>query len=333
MNPQTLTSTLSSLRKAGSVFGVIFAKQNEVLFSDAPFVPERVTEMAGVLDDIAFFFQKENRQADQLAFGYDGGNLLIVFDELFRLIVLHSIHDEVDFIAKAGRAFLKDYQMAVFANELRMGLTVEQAQAAMIQSAIVRPEEPEPEPRDEEARPITQQISLKAEKAVDPTEPINPDPVVKPTEPINPAAATATAGTATPTPAPQQQQQPAPTPAPSPAPAPAASPEPASPDPAPTPTPASTPSVPVQKPLNRPAAEKQEAATSDEPGKEQQQPAAATQTQSKTEAEKISTLEKVIEEETKASTVELNREHTAPILAPVQPESTLPPPKKVKVKR
>ena len=329
MNPQTLTSTLSSLRKAGSVFGVIFAKQNEVLFSDAPFVPERVTEMAGVLDDIAFFFQKENRQADQLAFGYDGGNLLIVFDELFRLIVLHSIHDEVDFIAKAGRAFLKDYQMAVFANELRMGLTVEQAQAAMIQSEIVRPEEPEPEPRDEEARPITQQISLKAEKAVDPTEPINPDPVVKPTEPINPAAAaaTATTGGATPTPAPQQQQQPAPTPAP----APATTPEPASPDP--VPTPASTPSVPVQKPLNRPAAEKREAATSDETGKEQQQPAAATQTQSITEAEKISTLEKVIEEETKASTVELNREHTAPILAPVQPESTLPPPKKVKVKR
>ncbi len=260
MNPQTLTSTLSSLRKAGSVFGVIFSRRSEVLFSDAPFVPERLSSMAEVLDDIAFYFQKENRNADQLAFGYDGGNLLIVFDEVYRIIVLHSIQDEVDFVAKAARAFIKDYQMSLFAQDLKKGRTIKEAQAAALQSEIPHPEEKEEEERGEELRPVTQRIALKAEQAVDPTEPINPQLLV-----------------------------------------------------------------------NRMASESSSSYADEHvPEIEEDQ---AVETPDETEAPMTATLAEAVEEEADASEVALNREITAPILAPVQPESTLPPPRKPRIRR
>jgi hypothetical protein len=46
-----------------------------------------------------------------LVFGYDGGHLLILLLGEFRMVVLHHQADEVDFVARAGRAFLKDYAM------------------------------------------------------------------------------------------------------------------------------------------------------------------------------------------------------------------------------
>jgi|GEM_PF-720133 len=262
MNPQTLTSTLSSLRKAGSIFGVIFSRQSEVLFSDAPFVPDRVADMARVLDDIAFYFQKDNRNADQLAFGYDGGNLLIVFDELFRLIVLHSIQDEVDFVAKAARAFIKDYQMSLFAQDLKNGRSIEEAQAAMLQNEVPKPILPEQEERGEELRPTTQRIALKAKKAIDPTEPINPSMLVSH---------------------------------------------------------AAAPAEAAEPPSGSGYAEEHI-----------EQPSAGEELEP---SPRTTTISQAVEEELESSAVELHREHTAPILAPVQPESTLPPPRKPKIKR
>lgn len=188
MSPLTLSSTLGALRKAGSVFGVIFCRQDEVIFSDAPFIPERITEMATTLDDIAFYFQKENRHADQLAFGYDGGNLVVVVDELFRIIVLHSTPDEVDFIAKAAHAFLKDYQMSLFTDSMREGANAEEAEQNMLRNDIPH-HTPEEVIREESMRPVTQRVSLKAEQASDPTEPINPTPVIQKTEPVTPVQA------------------------------------------------------------------------------------------------------------------------------------------------
>ena len=111
MNPQTIQSTLASLRKAGSIFGVLFCQDGETLFSDLAYTPERVTEFTAILDDIGYYFDQEGREPDALAFSYDGGNLVTLMQDGLRLVVLHHDADEVDFIASAGGAFIKDYQM------------------------------------------------------------------------------------------------------------------------------------------------------------------------------------------------------------------------------
>ena len=275
MSPQTLTSTLSSLRKAGSIFGVIFSRRDEVLFSDAPFVHDRLKGMAEVLDDIAFYFQKDDRNADQLAFGYDGGNLVIVFDEVYRLIVLHSIPDEVDFVAKAARAFIKDYQMSLFAQRLKTGDSAPESEPSALQSEIPKQAEEKKEPAQvEEAHPVAERIERQAEKAVDPTEPINPQALVAKSEPVV---------------VPAVQSVPA----------------------------AESGAYAVEH-----ASVSADVVDGSGDSREKTLPTPAT-----------STLSEAIEEEKEASEVVLNREITAPILAPVQPESTLPPPKKPSLKR
>ncbi len=170
MSPQTLTATLGALRKAGSVIGVVFAKDTEILYNDAPFVPERMNELVGVLDDIAFYFEQEKKDPDQLAFGYDGGNLAIVLDGSYRILVLHAVADEVDFIAKAARSFLKDYQMSIFAGGLVDGSSIEESRRRLEQSQVKFnvAEEGEEKP----ARVITEQITAQAKKASDMTEPV-----------------------------------------------------------------------------------------------------------------------------------------------------------------
>tara|TARA_R110000850_G_scaffold92555_6_gene196424 strand:+ start:2829 stop:3284 length:456 start_codon:yes stop_codon:yes gene_type:complete len=109
MSPEGLTSTLRALKKAGSVYGVILSKQHEVISSDVPFQPEQVSELSTILDDISFYFAQENRNPDQLAFSYDGGNLVILFNGEFRMVVLHHHASEVDFVAGAAESLFKDY--------------------------------------------------------------------------------------------------------------------------------------------------------------------------------------------------------------------------------
>lgn len=109
MSPQAFASSLESLRNAGSVAGLILAKGQEVIFGDTSLTPKGVQELVMTLDDIAYYFTQEKRDPDQLAFGFDGGNLLILLAEKYRLVIFHSDSRELDFVAKAGRAFLKDY--------------------------------------------------------------------------------------------------------------------------------------------------------------------------------------------------------------------------------
>jgi hypothetical protein len=111
MTPQTFTSALGAIRHAGSVYGLILTRGHDLLFQDTPYPEEKVRELAGTLDDIDFFFAQEQRTPDQLVFGYDGGHLLILLLGEFRMVVLHHQAEEVDFVARAGRAFLKDYAM------------------------------------------------------------------------------------------------------------------------------------------------------------------------------------------------------------------------------
>ena len=172
MKVETIQSSLSGLKSAGSVFGVILARESQVIYSDVPFTQDRVDHVVTVLDDIGFYFKKENRNVDQLAFGYDGGNIVVVMDEGYRLIVCHSVNDEIDYIAKAAKAFLIDYQMGLFAAEFEKDLNQDRALNAV---------SPEPQPvtaeqirAQEPQRPGTQRINLKAEKGFDETEPLQP---------------------------------------------------------------------------------------------------------------------------------------------------------------
>jgi hypothetical protein len=171
---ETIQSSLSALKSSGSVFGVILAHESHIIYADVPFAQDRVGPLAAVLDDIGFYFKKENRKVDQLAFGYDGGSLVVVMDEAYRIIVLHSLVDEIDFIAKSAKSFLIDYQMGLFAAEFEKDHNQERA------IAIVSPEPqtitPEQIRVQEPMRPGTQRIALRAEKGFNQTEPLQARP-------------------------------------------------------------------------------------------------------------------------------------------------------------
>lgn len=109
MSPESIIATLGAMRQAGSVFGVHFSEGKEEIFSDLAYSPDRIEAMVEVLDDIVAYFDQEGKAPEILSFCYDGGNLLLLLARGYRLVVLHHHADEVDFIAKAGGAFLKDF--------------------------------------------------------------------------------------------------------------------------------------------------------------------------------------------------------------------------------
>ncbi len=174
MRVETIQSSLGALKSSGSVSGVILSRESQIIYADVPLAQDRVGQIATVLDDIGFYFKKENRKVDQLAFGYDGGNLVIVMDEAYRLIILHSLIDEIDFIAKSAKSFLIDYQMGLFAAEFEKDHNQERAietvspEPRVITQEQIRVQEP--------LRPGTQRITLRAEKGFEITEPIQPKP-------------------------------------------------------------------------------------------------------------------------------------------------------------
>ena len=118
MSKESIQGPLTALRNAGTVSGVCLVRRNEVVVNLFPFSESRVSEVISLIDDIVLFLAGKGRQVDQLCFGYDGGNLVIVTDDDYRLIVMHTHPDEIDFIAKAARAFLIDFQVGLFAEQL-----------------------------------------------------------------------------------------------------------------------------------------------------------------------------------------------------------------------
>lgn len=174
MNIKTVQSCLGALKSSGSVFGVVLTKDDHVAYSDVSFSEDRVKHLATVLDDINFYFKKEHRNVDQLAFGFDGGSMVIVSDEAYRVVVFHSASEEVDLIAKAAKSFLLDFQMGLFADEFQ----VDQNQERAIESVSPEPRKltPEEAKAQEALRPATQRITLKAEKGFDETQPLQPRP-------------------------------------------------------------------------------------------------------------------------------------------------------------
>lgn len=123
MSPETLSSNLGALRNQGSVFGLIFTRGTETLFNAAEFSLERTHEIVSTMDDISYYFESEGRDPDQLALGYDGANLLLLFTGDYRMILLHHNSGEVDQLADAARSFLKDFQAANLAGKVRATAT------------------------------------------------------------------------------------------------------------------------------------------------------------------------------------------------------------------
>jgi hypothetical protein len=123
MSKESIEGPLSALQNAGTVCGVCLARGSEVLVNLFPFSESRINDMVTAIDDIQSFFRKNGRDVNQMSFGYDGGCLCIVEDDEFRLIVMHMLADEVDFIAKASLAFLADFHLNLFAEQIAAGNT------------------------------------------------------------------------------------------------------------------------------------------------------------------------------------------------------------------
>lgn len=113
MSPETLSSSLGALKELGSIFGLFLSHRSEILFQEAPFSSQRVTELSETLEDIANYFEQEGREPDQLVFGYDGGSLLILIDGDFRLALFFHTASEVDILAQSASAFFKDFCTSV----------------------------------------------------------------------------------------------------------------------------------------------------------------------------------------------------------------------------
>jgi len=109
MTPETRSANLNALRKAGSIYGVMLQRDQEVIYSNLPFTSDKARELSVVTDDIVCFYTQDGQVLDQLSFRYDGGNLVILLKEDHRLVVLHHSAEEVDSIAEAATSFLCDY--------------------------------------------------------------------------------------------------------------------------------------------------------------------------------------------------------------------------------
>jgi len=118
MSKESIQGPLSALRNAGTVSGLCLTRGTEALINMLPYSDQRMEELAAVLDDVFYYFESSHREVDQFALGFDGANLVVVTEGEFRLLVVHLLSEEVDFIAKAARAFLIDFRLGLFAEEL-----------------------------------------------------------------------------------------------------------------------------------------------------------------------------------------------------------------------
>ncbi len=157
MSPKTLSSTLDALKTTGSVFGIFLSDGEKLLFQDAPFSGARIAELATTLDDIALYFVQESRTPDQLSFGFDGGNLLVLIEGSHRLAVFFHHAGEVDLLAEFARAFMKDFASSVLIENLQV--------AGQSAPATIQQERPNGN---------TARIAAQARRPIDPTSPIQP---------------------------------------------------------------------------------------------------------------------------------------------------------------
>lgn len=99
---------LEILMASGTVRGTCLLKNGEVIFENFPFSAARLVKICRVVEGLTKEYTRQGRSVDQMAFGYDGGNLLAVSVGDYRVIFLHLMSDEIDFLAKAARAHMED---------------------------------------------------------------------------------------------------------------------------------------------------------------------------------------------------------------------------------
>jgi len=99
---------LEVLIASGTVRGTCLLKRGEVVYETFPYSAARLVKVCRVVEGLTKEFQDQGRSVDQMAFGYEGGNLLTVSVKHYRLIIMHLMNDEIDFLANVARACLVD---------------------------------------------------------------------------------------------------------------------------------------------------------------------------------------------------------------------------------
>lgn len=99
---------LEVLLASGTVRGFCLLKDGEVIHEKFPYSAARLVKVCRVVEGLTKEFRAQGRSVDQMAFGYDGGNLLAVTVDNYRVIFMHLMSDEIDFLAKAARVHLAD---------------------------------------------------------------------------------------------------------------------------------------------------------------------------------------------------------------------------------
>lgn len=108
-NPDPMEVLIAS----GTVRGTCLLKNGEVIYEKFPYSAARLVKVCRVVEGLTKEFNGQGRLVDQMAFGYEGGNLLAVTVENYRVIIMHLMNDEIDFLAKIARSHLED----IIANE------------------------------------------------------------------------------------------------------------------------------------------------------------------------------------------------------------------------
>ncbi len=114
MKPKTFSGSLSVIRNAGSVQGLLLARGDQILHCDLMGGEPKAREITTLIEDISVYFEETQRNPDQLFFEYQGGNVLLLLMDQYRMMILFQSPEEVDVIARACRSFLKDYAMGQF---------------------------------------------------------------------------------------------------------------------------------------------------------------------------------------------------------------------------
>ena len=99
---------LEVLIAAGTVRGTCLLKRGEVVYETFPYSAARLVKVCRVVEGLTKEFQDQGRSVDQMAFGYEGGNLLAISVNHYRLVIMHLMNDEIDFLANIARNCLED---------------------------------------------------------------------------------------------------------------------------------------------------------------------------------------------------------------------------------
>lgn len=140
MEDQDNTSNpLDVLVASGTVLGTCLLKKGEILYENFPCSATTLVKICRVFDGLTKEYKKQGSQINQMAFGYNGGNLLAVTLDDYRLIIIHLMADEIDFLANTARAHLSDLitppdpaQVALNRRELKEDATEQDSRAEIL---------------------------------------------------------------------------------------------------------------------------------------------------------------------------------------------------------